>query len=108
MSEGKKTTVLKALDKYAEMGSKKTIHIALSRKIHADFRKKLFDFDLSMQETIEYFAFLITINNSTAIKIVNDLKNEKQTNLLEELKNNLDEIEMENLYDAISTIGHYE
>jgi len=57
---------------------KKTVHVNLSRKTHAEFRIELFKRSLSMQETFEEFAGLVGSGNPATIKILDRLVEKKR------------------------------
>ncbi len=62
----------------------KAVHIKLSRLIHHNFRVKLLQHDVTMQEAFEEFARLIGEDNGPAMRIIEHIVNE---HIKEELKN---------------------
>ena len=78
--------------------TRKSVHINLTRATHQEFRKKLIDYGLSMQEVFEYFASLVSENDSSAINIINEAFNRKRDREIRKVTKK----EAENLYDAIS------
>ena len=91
-------------DKIAELESKKSVHISMSVGAHAQFRKKLFDFGLSMQEVLELFANLAGENDSRAIDIIKEAKQLKRSRAIKKFTSS----EVDNLYDAISENDPFE
>ena len=75
----------------------------MTKIVHGEFRKKLFDFDLSMQEVLELFARLVSENDERAIDIMKQAKVLKRHKTLQKLTDN----EVEDLYDAISQIDPF-
>ena len=75
----------------------------MSVSSHSEFRKKLFDFGVSMQEVLELFAKLSGGNDERAIDIIKEAKENKRKKALEKLSEN----EVEDLYDAISQIDPF-
>ena len=70
---------------------------------HSEFRKKLFDYGVSMQEVLELFAELSGGNDERAIDIIKEAKEKKRKKALKKLTEN----EVEDLYDAISEIDPF-
>lgn len=93
----------KSLQKLTDFETKKSVHVSMSKLAHSEFRKKLFDFDLSMQEVLELFAILAGENDERVIDIMKQAKSLKRNKALQNLTNN----EVENLYDAISQIDPF-
>jgi hypothetical protein len=89
--------------KLADFETKKSVHVSMTKDTHAQFRKKLFDFDLSMQEVLELFANLAGENDDRAIDIMKEAKKIKRSKAIKKLSTT----EMENVYDAISEIDPF-
>jgi len=89
-----------ALERYSSFETKKSIHINLTKTTHTEFRKILFEHDLSMQEVFEWFAHLASSYDDRAIAIMKEAKSNKRSKVL----NNLAGIELENIYEALSEI----
>ena len=95
--------VSKDLQKIADFQTKKSVHVSMTKSVHGDFRKALFDYDLSMQEVLELFATLVSENDDRAIDIIKEAKHNKRSKVLSRLK----ESEVEDLYDTISQIDPF-
>ena len=93
----------KKIQKLVDLSTKKSVHINMSVSSHGEFRKKLFDFGVSMQEVLELFAKLSGGNDDRAIDIIKEAKENKRKKALEKLSEN----EVEDLYDAISQIDPF-
>jgi hypothetical protein len=93
----------KVLNEYVDFETKKSVHINLKKRTHAEFRKALLDLDLSMQEVFENFARLLILEDKRALSIVKEIKSEKRLQILK----NIDNIESDNIYDAISEIDPF-
>ena len=93
----------KEVQKLTDFETKKSIHVSMSKTAHTEFRKKLFDFDLSMQEVLELFAILAGENDERVIDIMKQARNLKRSKTLQKLTDN----EVENLYDTISQIDPF-
>ena len=78
--------------------TRKSVHINLTRATHQEFRKKLIDYNLSMQEVFEYFASLVAEDDNKAVAIVENAFDRKRNREIKRVT----EKEAENLYDAIS------
>lgn len=92
------------INKIADLETKKSVHISMTKLTHSQFRKRLFDYDLSMQEVLELFASLAGENDSRAIDILKEAKQLKRRRAIKKLTSS----EVENLYDAISEIDPFE
>ena len=57
--------------------SKKSIHVNVSRKAHADFKTECVKRDLSMQSVIDYLIQLIADEDPRLIRILDKLKSDK-------------------------------
>ena len=79
------------------------MHVSMTKSAHNCFRKKLFDYDLSMQEVLELFANLAGENDDRAIDIIKEAKDNKRRKTLKKLSEN----EVESLYDTISQIDPF-
>ena len=75
----------------------------MTKSTHTNFRKKLFDYDLSMQEVIELFAVLSGENDERAIDIIRQAKDQKRKKVLKKFSND----ELESLYDTISEVNPF-
>lgn len=75
----------------------------MTNSSHSEFRKKLFDYGVSMQEVLELFAELSGGNDERAIDIIKEAKEKKRKKALKKLTEN----EVEDLYDAISEIDPF-
>ncbi len=93
----------KKIQKLVDLSTKKSVHVSMSVSSHSEFRKKLFDFGVSMQEVLELFAKLSGGNDERAIDIIKEAKENKRKKALEKLSEN----EVEDLYDAISQIDPF-
>jgi len=89
----------KILD-YHNFQTKKSIHVNLTKNTHLEFRKVLFDYELSMQEVFEWFAHLSSTGDDRAVNILKEIKTNKRNKTIQTLKG----IELENIYDALSEI----
>lgn len=88
--------------KIIDLETRKSVHINLTRVTHAEFRKSLFDYSLSMQEVFEKFASLVGENDSVAMSIIEQTYKDKREKVLKvSIK------EAENLYDAISEVDPF-
>jgi len=81
-----------------DLETRKSIHINMTRATHSEFRKRLLDYGLSMQEVFEYFASLVAEGDSTASSIIKDAYQGKRDKAIKKVSKR----EVENLYDAIS------
>lgn len=93
----------KQIQKITDFETKKSVHISMTKLVHSEFRKKLFDYDLSMQEVLELFANLAGENDERAIDIIKQAKAQKRQKSLKRLTEN----EVESLYDAISQVDPF-
>jgi uncharacterized protein YeeX (DUF496 family) len=75
----------------------------MTKLTHSQFRKTLFDYDLSMQEVLELFASLASEYDERAIDIIKQAKDQKRKKILKKFSDN----EVESLYDAISEIDPF-
>ena len=75
----------------------------MTKNTHSNFRKKLFDYNLSMQEVLELFAQLVGENDSRATDIIKEAKDLKRQKTLKKLSDS----EVESLYDTISQIDPF-
>ena len=89
-------------EKLINFETRKSVHVAMSRPVHAEFKKKLFDYGLSMQETFEHFARLVGEENIWAVKIIRGAYKLKRDNAIK-----VTQKEAENLYDAISEVDPF-
>ena len=83
----------------------KGVHIKLRKTTHAEFRKKLFDRDLTMQRAIEEFAFLVAIDDARALKMLDRLAlkivNDEINKYREPEKEDIDDLDHDTLYSLI-------
>ena len=93
----------KKIQKLVDLSTKKSVHISMTNSSHSEFRKKLFDYGVSMQEVLELFAQLSGGNDERAIDIIREAKERKRKKALRKLTEN----EVEDLYDAISEIDPF-
>lgn len=93
----------KKIQKLVDLTTKKSVHVSMTTTSHSQFRKKLFDFGVSMQEVLELFASLAGGNDERAIDIIKEAKERKRQKALKKLTHN----EVEDLYDAISQIDPF-
>ena len=93
----------KVLQKIVDLQTKKSVHVSMTKNAHTQFRKILFDFDLSMQEVLELFAQLSGEYDERAIDIIKQAKDNKRQKALKKLSEN----EVEDLYDTISQIDPF-
>jgi hypothetical protein len=99
----RKAKTRKVIDRYVDFETKKSIHINLTKRTHAEFRKILFELDLSMQEVFEKFADLAASEDSRALSVMKEAKSDKRIKVLK----GIDKLESESLYDAISEIDPF-
>jgi hypothetical protein len=90
-------------DKIIDFETKKSVHINLTRATHANFRKVLLDYSLSMQEVFERFAMLVGEDDQVAFSIILETYQAKRDKMLKVTKR-----EAENLYDAISDVDPFD
>lgn len=90
--------VNKGTQRLLDFQTKKSVHVNLSRATHSDYRKKLFDYSLSMQEVFELFAKLVGEGDKRAESIVQEAYDNKKRKII----GSFNEIETKDLYDAIS------
>jgi hypothetical protein len=83
--------------------TRKSVHINLTRISHSEFRKKLLDCSLSMQEVFELFASLVGEDDNRAVSIVKEAQRNKREKTIKRLSHT----EAENLFDAISEIDPF-
>ena len=81
-----------------DLETRKSVHINMTRATHAEFRKTLMDFGMSMQEVLQHFASLVAEGDKSAILIVNEAYQKKKNRQIKKIT----DMETENLYDAIS------
>lgn len=93
----------KKVQKLTDLETKKSVHISMTKTTHTNFRKRLFDYDLSMQEVIELFATLSGENDERAIDIIKQAKDLKRQKVLKKFSND----ELESLYDTISEVNPF-
>ena len=91
------------IQKLVDLETKKSVHVSMTKSAHSVFRKRLFDYDLSMQEVLELFANLVGENDDRAIDIMKQAKVMKKHKMLKRLTEN----EVESLYDTISQIDPF-
>jgi hypothetical protein len=96
----KKNSIDEKILDYKSFQTKKSIHVTLNKNTHLEFRKKLFDYELSMQEVFEWFAHLASLEDERALNILKEIKSNKRNKTFNTLKG----IELENIYDALSEI----
>lgn len=65
---------------------KRDIHIKLDKNVHTEFRKKLFAYDLTMQDVVNEFADLFAKGDPNATKIVENFIVKKTKKDLEKIK----------------------
>ena len=94
MAVAKKNRTQRLID----LETRKSVHINMTRATHSEFRKRLLDHGLSMQEVFEYFASLVAEGDSSASLIVKESYYRKRDRALKKVTKK----EVENLYDAIS------
>ena len=99
----RKAGTRRAIERYVDFETKKSIHINLTKRTHAEFRKILLDLDLSMQEVFEKFADLAASEDSRALSVMKEAKSDKRMKVLK----SIDKLESESLYDAISEIDPF-
>ena len=89
--------------KIIDFETRKSVHISLTRASHAEFRKVLLDYSLSMQEVVERFATLVGEADPVATQIILETYRAKRDKILKVTTR-----EAENLYDAISEVDPFE
>jgi len=89
--------------KIIDLETRKSVHVSLTRAVHSEFRKVLFDHSLSMQEVFEYFAFLVGENDPTGMSIINEVRRVKRDRALRRVTKK----EEGNLYDAIVEVDPF-
>lgn len=84
--------------------AKKDIHIKLNKTTHAEFRKRLFEYGVSMQWAIEEFAQLVAKGDKRATKIIDNLAIKLINKEIQRYKGGtepVDELDHEALYSLI-------
>ena len=66
------------IDKLADFETKKSVHVSMTKAAHAEFRKKLFDLDLSMQEVFEDFVQRILAEQPSVMKMLDEVAENKK------------------------------
>ena len=82
---------------YRDFETKTSVHITLVRSTHAELRKILFDYKLSMQEVFREFTKLIVEEDKYVIKILDRLQKEKR----EKIPKKMVKSDAESLFRAI-------
>jgi len=90
--------VNKKLQNIVNFQTRKSVHVNLARATHSEFRKTLFDYSLSMQETFELFARLAAEGDKRAVSILQEAYDNKRSKSVA----SFNDVEKRNLYDAIS------
>ena len=94
--------------KLLALRSRKSIHVALFSETHKELRKNLLDKELSIQEVFEKFAQLVNVQDKRAIKILEELVQEKRESVLNRLsRSKIDNRSIEDLYAAIESENLY-
>jgi hypothetical protein len=94
--------------KLLALRSRKSIHVALFSETHKELRKNLLDKELSIQEVFEKFAQLVNVQDKRAIKILEELVQEKRESILNRLsRSKIDNRSIEDLYAAIESENLY-
>ena len=65
-------------DKYIDFETKTSVHITLTRSMHSELRKLLFDHGLSMQQVFREFTRLLVEGDDRMSSMVNRLVREKR------------------------------
>jgi hypothetical protein len=84
--------------------NKKGIHVKLGKDVHAGFRSTMFKHGLSMQDSLEEFARLVSINDDTAMLIIKNLVRRKTKESIEKYRERvqkINELDHDTLYDLI-------
>jgi hypothetical protein len=90
--------------KLLALRSRKSVHVALFSETHKELRKNLLDKELSIQEVFEKFAQLVNIQDKRAVKILEELVQEKREGILNRLsKSKIDNRSVDDLYAAIES-----
>ena len=93
----------KKIQKLTDFETKKSVHVSMTKTAHSEFRKRLLDYNLSMQEVLELFAILSGENDERAIDILKQAKDQKRKRAIKKFTEN----ETEDLYDAISQVDPF-
>lgn len=80
---------------------RRSTHVKLMRDTYAGFRIELFKRGLSMQEVFEHFAKACTLNDPTAILMLDSITEAKLHKKIEEYRN----LDADAIYDAIANIA---
>lgn len=88
-------------DKEDFLVDRKDVHLTLLKDSHSNFRIECFKRKLSMQEVLEEFANRVIENDSEAVKILDDLQEEKRQKRISNLYNS----DINTIYDAIKRIS---
>ena len=65
-------------DRYIDFETKTSVHITLTRSMHSELRKALFDHGLSMQEVFREFTQLLVNGDERMNSMMNRLVREKR------------------------------
>ena len=65
-------------DKYIDFETKTSVHITLTRSMHSELRKLLFDYGLSMQQVFREFTRLLVEGDDRMSSMVDRLVREKR------------------------------
>lgn len=98
----RETQAANRIVKLLEVRSKKSVHVVLFTETHREFRKNLLDKDLSIQEVFEKFARLVNVQDKRAVRILEELVQEKREAIVNRLtKSKIDNRSADDLYAVI-------
>lgn len=83
--------------KLVNLATKKTIHVSMSLSSHAGLRIACFNHGLSMQETLEEFARLVTIGRPDVIGVLESAATRKLNNQIQQI----DEADSDAIYNIL-------
>ena len=69
-------------DKYIDFETKTSVHITLTRSMHSELRKLLFDYGLSMQQVFREFTRLLVEGDDRMSSMVDRLVREKREKII--------------------------
>ena len=67
---------------------RKSVHVALMKDTHAEFRSALIKHDISMQAVFEEFATRVILNDNFALRVIESAKEKKKNNTIKKLSEN--------------------
>jgi hypothetical protein len=79
--------------------SKKSVHINLEKETHAEMRSILFNVDLTMQDFFAGCARRLAGEDGNFIKLLDEIKEEKQNKTLEKMSS----MDIEKIFDILES-----